>query len=213
MVPIHTHWSVTPWQRYDAEPPPETEPRRVPQPDGSTLLVSEPLDPSWRQSHRILGAEIHDHDRDVTYRATLGERGQLDHLEIVARGHIDEGIQRRVPIERIRRTVSEHLQAQAAAQAEHGPDTFVITPPGGLVDPTRKGEVPDAEEIADLMADHGLDRHALAARYRRPVRTVDRWITNARNMFPDRVPPATRGAAASRYQLNQLRENGKRNQG
>lgn len=210
-VPIHTQWSVVPWWRYDADLPPGAEPQRVRQPDGTTLFVSELPDPEWEQRHRIPGAEINDHDRGVTYRATLDDRGQIDHLEIVVRGHVHPGTERHLPVDRIQRAVSEHLQATARAQVTDGPGTIVIVPPGGLVDPTRRGEVPPAEEIADLMGKNALGRKAIADRYGRNVRTVDRWITNARKEFPDRMPPATRGTAAATYGLNQLRENGKRN--
>ncbi|MFT4226314.1 hypothetical protein [Micropruina sp.] len=129
--------------------------------------------------------EIYDHDRRVTYRATVDPRTrELDHLEVIAGDHIDDNMLRRVPVDRIRRVARAE-----ATQHLHGSLTFTL--PGGLSDPTQPGQVPTDEEVAELLR-QGFERADLARLYQRNVRTVDRWIRNARLAFPD-VPQATRG--------------------
>lgn len=136
----------------------------------------------------VPGAEIHDHYRNTTYRATIDQRGKLDHLETVSRGsEIDENALRRVPVERIRRAVFEQVQAQ------HGTDagTLVFTPPGGVRFTEGEGP-PEPEELARLMKDHGMRRQELARHYDTAVKNVDRWIRNARRQRPDLPWPAQR---------------------
>lgn len=193
MSPVQTDWAVVPWQHQDDEPPslPSTTIRM---PDGSSWLVSEAPDPAWLSGHTRRGAEIADAFRGVTYRATIDrETGELDHLEVILsdRSRINENLLRRVPVERIRRVVLQHLieDEQANPAGRDGEQVLVFTLPGGLTDPSQTGQVPPAEEIAELM-NRGLGRQEIAKHYRRPVRTIDRWIRDARRSLPDRVPPA-----------------------
>lgn len=174
---VQEAWSVVSWFRY-AEPVPELG-RGTIELNGETLAVSEPLDAAWAAEHRRDGAEIHDHDRGVTYRATTDQRGRLDYLEVVIDNGrlIDENAMRRVPVATIRRAVLQHLAAVARARADEGGDVIVIGMPGSL------RERPTLEEIAELMAD-GHDRQALHARFRDvPKRTVDGWMRRARTLI------------------------------
>lgn len=125
------------------------------------------------------GAEIHDHDRDVTYRATVDAQGALDYLSVEVRGHIDDNAMRRVPVARIRRQVL----AQVAAQAQAGGDrVLTLSLPGTLSDR------PSLEEVAALMAE-GRDRAWFHAAYPSvPPRTVDGWMTRARRKYPQTAP-------------------------
>lgn len=144
------------------------------------MELRERLDPEWAAKHRRHGAAIHDHDRGVSYYATVDpDRLELDYLSVEAHGHIDENVMRRVPVQRIRREVVRHYLAQQKAEAEK-PGSFLFTPPGGLTDTRSKGQAPSLEEVADLVNSRNFDRHALAAHFARSVRTVDRWLTQAR---------------------------------
>lgn len=173
MTPVQDDWSVVTWWRYDVEPP-ETE-RKLVGPDGHVVFVRELLDPAWDAEHRREGAEIHDHLRHVTYRATVDARGALDHLEVVVEGGaIDENAMRRVPTATIRRVVLDQVAEAARARAELGDDAIVIGLPGSLRDK------PTLAEVADLM-DQGYDRAAFHAMYPHSnKRTVDGWMTRAR---------------------------------
>jgi hypothetical protein len=193
MTPIHTSWSVLSWFRYDADPP-AVPTRTMTTPDGQTWEFQESMSQEWARVHMRRGAEIHDHDRNVTYRATVDpETGDLDHLEVIVKGWIDDNTMRRVPVNRIRREVLKHVAADAEARAQEGEEVITMTLPGGLADPADRGIVPPLEEIADLMSRYGLGRQELAARYGRPVRTVDGWIRRARQTVPERIPPPKQG--------------------
>lgn len=122
------------------------------------------------------GALIHDHDRDVTYRATVDpEKGRLDHLEVIVHGWIDDNAMRRVPVDRIRREV---LAQVAADKATAGDDAFTLVLPGGL------SERPALEEVARLIRE-GWDRARFHAAYPEvPKRTVDGWMRRARAKYP-----------------------------
>lgn len=181
--PLHTSWSVVPWGRYDADPP-DFPPRTLTTPDGHRWEVREPMDPAWHANHWCEGVQIHDHDRGVTYRATVDDRGRLDHLEVICSegAAIDENVTRRVPVDRIRRVARVHVNAQRNA----GPDEIVFTLPGGVrfnpgrLTPDHRGDKPPLEELADRMIRLGEGRQELAAHYGRKVRTVDGWVRQAR---------------------------------
>lgn len=195
--PVHTSWSVVPWSRLTAEPPAHTGPTGATVTIEGTVYDLVPTIPAaWRSAHTRHGVEIHDHARNVTYRATVhpARPTELDHLEVIAHGHVDDNAMRRVPVERIRREVLNHLAAMAAA----GPNALVLTLPGGLTEPSRPGEVPSPEELADRMTRHGWGRQELATFYRRPVRTVDGWIRRARQSHPHLMPAPTQGARGNR---------------
>lgn len=185
--PVQTAWSVVPWVRYDAEPP-----GGWPASTGATATVGgvvhdlvPQVPEAWLSAHRRLGVEIHDHDRGVTYRATVNpERPQeLDYLETIARGHIDDNVMRRVPVERIRQEVLTHLAAQQRAASGE----VIITAPGGLAD-----GLPGPEELAAHMA-QGWGRRQIATHYGANLRTVDGWIRRARQARPDIMPAPTQG--------------------
>jgi hypothetical protein len=55
---------------------------------------------------------------------------------------------------------------------------------------------PDVAEIAALITD-GYTREQIAQRYARQVRTVERWMAQAREAYPD-IPRAVRGRPATR---------------
>ncbi|MDP3969107.1 MAG: hypothetical protein Q8Q02_12590 [Nocardioides sp.] len=207
MAPIQSSWSRGPWWRYTTEPP--TFSTRVAR-DLSKRIEGCPDDASVTITAALLrdllahvlppedgrpGAEIHDHDRHVTYRATVDPAtSDLDHLEVIVHGWIDDNAMKRVPVARIRREVLAQVAADAQARAEEGHgEVFTLVLPGGLTegDGTRYAP-PPLEEVAQLMR-KGLDRHALAERYGRPVRTVDGWIRRARQQMPDQMPARTSG--------------------
>lgn len=193
MTPIQSSWSRGPWWRYDTEPP-TVPPVTITADDGTSWVLSEPMDPAWHAAHIRHGAEIHDHDRNVTYRATVDpETSDLDHLEVIVHGWPDDNVMKRVPVARIRRQVLAQVADDARARAASGPEVVSVVLPGGL----REGggtryAPPPLEEVARLMRD-GLDRHALAERYGRPLRTVDGWIRRARQQMPDQMPARTSG--------------------
>jgi len=191
MTPTYSAWSTAPWGRYDTEPP-ALPTRTITTPDGQTWEVSEPVDPAWHREHWHEGAEVHDHDRGVTYRATVDPRtGRLDHLEVVIDGGgIDDNALRRVPVERVARAVRVQVNADARARAEDGPETFTVGLPGSL---RREGDKPALEELADRMTRLGEGRQELAAHYGRNLRTVDNWIREARQSIPEQMPAARRG--------------------
>ena len=184
MTPIHTAWSVAPWRHHATEPP--TFPTRLARelaervegrPDDARVMVPagvlrDLLAAGTARQGGAPGAQIHDHDRDVTYRATVNERGELDFLAVEVRGHIDDNALRRVPVARIRREVL----SQVKADAEAGGVTFVL--PGGL------SERPSLEEVARLIRE-GRDRAWFHAAYPNvPKRTVDGWMRRARQQYP-----------------------------
>ena len=204
MTPIHHDWSVTSWERPEDDDNPEPPmPRRGdlsamlaeldsnPEATSATVdaaLLRSLLHHALREYPTVPGAEIHDHYRNTTYRATIDQRGKLDHLETVSRGvGIDENALRRVPVERIRRAVFEQVQAQHGAEA----GTLMFTPPGGVRFTDGEGP-PDAEELARLMKDRGMHRQELARHYGTAVKNVDRWVRNARRQQPD-LPWPTQG--------------------
>lgn len=180
MTPIQSQWSVVPWTRYDTEPP-DRALIATAEVDGRAVEMFEPMDPEWHRQHARHGAQIHDHDRDVTYRATVDERGDLDHLTVEVHGFIDDNALRRVPVARIRSAVLE--QVAQAAREDEGVLSFLL--PGGLT------ERPDLGEVARLLHE-GKDRAWFHAQWPEPEwnkRTVDGWIYRARKKYPD-GPPA-----------------------
>lgn len=188
MTPLQDEWSVWPWWRYDAELP-DTE-GTVTGTDGVRYVISEAIDPAWAALHRREGASIHDHDRGVTYNATVDDRGQLDYLEVIIDNGrmIDDNAMRRVPIATIRRVVLDHLASAARARAVEGDDVITLTLPGGL------SSRPSLEDVAKLMRE-GYDRPALHAMFpsARP-RTVDGWMRRARQKYPT-TPDGARPSA------------------
>ncbi len=184
MTPIHTAWSAAPWRHHDSEPPTfpgrlarELAERIADRPEDARVVVPagvlrDLLAAATSPEGGTPGAQIHDHDRDVTYRATVNERGELDFLAVEVRGHIDDNALRRVPVARIRREVL----SQVKADAETGGVTFVL--PGGL------SERPSLEEVARLIRE-GRDRTWFHAAYpETPKRTVDGWMRRARAKYP-----------------------------
>ncbi|GAA4817155.1 hypothetical protein GCM10025786_24300 [Nocardioides caeni] len=164
----------------------------------SVGVVRDLLAAATAGAHGSPGAQIHDHDRDVTYRASVDPAtSDLDHLEVVVRGWIDDNVLKRVPVARIRREVLAQVAEDRRARAAGGPDALTFVRPGGLVggDGGRYSP-PPLDEVARLMRE-GLDRHALAERFGRPLRTVDGWIRRARQEYPDDVPPRTSGRRRS----------------
>ncbi len=203
--PIETSWSSVPWSRPAGEqqPPPVNRSfvqglldRIKGRPDDARAVVDVGLirdlaHNALGSTEPIYGAQIHDHDRGVTYSVTLDpETSEIDYLQVTISGAglVDENALRRVPVERIRRAVLEQLRGDARARAEHGPDAFTFAMPGTLSDdqPRRaRSAKPNIEDVADLM-ERGLDRHALATRYGAKLRTVDRWMTQARRTLAQR---------------------------
>lgn len=206
MTPIETSWSSSPWWRTE-DPSPglphrdraELAQRIEGRPDDSRVMLTagtlRALLAAAGPGAGAWGAEIHDHDRDVSYRATVDPRtSDLNHLEVVIRGFVSDNALARVPVARIRRVVLAQVAADQRARAEDGSEgSFTVTLPGGYSrgDGSRFAP-PSTDEVAELMR-QGLDRNAIAARYGgRPVRTVDRWMTRARAEYPD-LPSRTRG--------------------
>lgn len=202
MTPEHYEWSVGRWERYIEEPPrravAETE-------DGGRVEIYEPLTPEWEAANIRHGAIVYDPRRRFSYRATIDpETRELDYLEVVIDGAHEvsrlQGRQVSLPIERLHKVVREFVIENLRADAEAGRRVIALVLPGGLADGDgSKGNPPPSEEIVRLMSkEHGLglDRSAVAARYGRKVRTVDRWIARARKELPDLMPAARRGRAA-----------------
>ena len=207
MTPIESSWSRGPWTRPLTEPPtfPASVARDIAarlegRSDDSRVLldigvVRDLLAAATAPSRGSPGAWIHEQDRNVTYRATVDPAtSDLDHLEVIVRGWIDDNVLKRVPIARIRREVLAQVAEDRRARAVEVRDdvmTFVL--PGGLTsgDGSRYSP-PPLDEVARLMRE-GLDRHALAERYGRPLRTVDGWIRRARKQYPEQVPARTSG--------------------
>jgi hypothetical protein len=177
-------WSVWPFSRFDAEEP-ERE-RRVKGSDGKWHVVLDPLDPAWVAKHQRHGSRIHDHDRAVTYEATVDERGRLDYLRVTFESGrlIDENAMRRVPVATIRRVVLEQHRERAAL-GDQADEVLSFVLPGGL------RERPTLEEVAELMG-QGYDRPALHAMYPNVnKRTVDGWMVRARRLqTPDGKSPS-----------------------
>ncbi|QGF22430.1 hypothetical protein [Raineyella fluvialis] len=191
-------WSVTPWGRYDEEPP---DPGIVPVtgPDGREMELRERLDPAWHAAHWHYGAEIRDRDRGVTYRATVGQDARLDYLSVeVAGDQIDQNSLRRLPTERIRR-----VTASLANVTKRGRVAFILAgePSSGTepVEEGQRGDKPPLSEVAHRMLTLGEGRHELAAHYGRNVRTVDNWIREAR---VKRLIPETRAELRARQERN-----------
>lgn len=197
MSPIQTSWLVTSWSRLDADPPASALVSKGSITiDGQTHTLVPELDAAWKTAHTRYGAQITDLDRHVVYRATVDERGELDHLEVVCQGHIDDNAMRRVPVARIRRAAQSEALEQTRLLREEGERQLLVTLPGGVEDAATKkrGTVPPLEEIAQQITEKGLGRQQLAIIYERPIRTVDRWITKARKqgLLPP-APQAKRG--------------------
>lgn len=211
MTPLESRWSRGPWTRPGVEPPTipaslgrDLAARLDGRPDDSRVLlpvglVRDLLAAASADLTGTPGAQIHDHDRNVTYRASVDPASSdLDHLEVIVRGWIDDNVLKRVPVARVRREVLAQVAEDRRARASAGHDdamTFAL--PGGLTagDGARYSP-PPLDEVARLMRE-GLDRHALAERYGRPLRTVDGWIRRARQQYPDDVPPRTSGRRRS----------------
>lgn len=210
MTPIESRWSCGPWTRHLTEPPTfrtsvarDMEAWLEGRPDDSSVMlpvgvVRDLLAAAVAPGPGAPGAQIHDHDRDVTYRATVDPAtSDLDHLEVIVRGWIDDNVMKRVPVARVRREVLAQVAADRSARAAGGDDVMTLVLPGGLTggDGSRYSP-PPLEEVARLMG-AGLDRHALAERYGRPLRTVDGWIRRARQQYPEQGPARTRGRRRS----------------
>ncbi len=175
-------WSVFPWGRYDADPPPSAPwwPSTHTDANRKQWEVSELVDPKWHAEHWHEGAQIHDSRRGICYRATVDQRGQLDHLEVLIDGYIDANALNRlgsVPIERITRATN----LQVIAKHEAGDGGLAITLEGGLSDGDGSPySPPSADELKELLEDHPTWwRYEVAAHYQRSVRTVDRWLRQA----------------------------------
>ncbi len=190
-----SRWSVVPWERWDAEPPDGTA--GTVQLDGRTWELREPLAPAWKEQHVRRGACVHDSRRAITYRATVDAAGEIDHLEVVLAGPFRPDALVKltsVPIMAIQREVNLLL----IAQAEAGPGVLVFTAEGGTEGAEGDGSPyspPTSQQLLDLLTEHpGWGRSEIAAHYGRNVRTVDRWLREARR-DPDighLMPPVTR---------------------
>ncbi|KAA9149503.1 hypothetical protein F6B41_25465 [Microbacterium lushaniae] len=117
---------------------------------------------------------------NVLYSATMDGHDRLTHVTVTVSGDDIEAA-RFIDIQRAARELRAFI-------AQHG------------VPWRTSSAVPSAEEIADLVERRGWGRNELAAHYRRPVRTVDRWMRDARAAFPDRMPAPTRGPSARKTQ-------------
>lgn len=196
MTPLESRWSVVPWTRYTAEPP-NSAPIGTAEIEGVTVDVFDQMDPEWHREHVRHGAQIHDHDRDVTYKATINQRGELDHLEVIVHGYIDDNTMRRVPVARIRRVVLEQVGEFARVRANHGEGVLSLVLPGGLT------ERPDLEEVARLMRE-GWDRKRFHEAWPEPDwphRTVDGWMRRARQKYPT-DPPSGQTARTPKKENN-----------
>lgn len=191
MRKVVSNWSVAGWTRYDEDEPDRERGRlAVTRADGSGQVeqfdVLERPDEEWRASHRRQGAQITDHKRGVTYKATLGADGEIDHLQVTLSGPVTEqtvGRLRSIPLGRIRAEV----RAQLVAERKAGPGALVFTPEGGVPDGEADGthyHPPTTDELLAVLADKPDDnlsaRQYLAAYYQRGVKTVDRWLARAR---------------------------------
>lgn len=207
MTPIHNAWSVWPWSRFD-----EPEPANDYGNQGTATLPNGviadlvPRNPEgWEDQHRRNGVRIHDHDRKVTYYATVDQRGKLDHLVVEVNGFIDENALRRVPVRRIEQVAHNRALElrKAREEATDGKEPFLVGLPGHLTEPAKPGGVPSAEEIAELMTTRGMGRQQLARHYQRPVRTIDGWIRRARKEAPDLMPASRKSTAKHNPLTNQ----------
>ena len=204
MSPIESAWSVVPWRRDsdDAAPPlPDAVVRELTEriedrPDDARVMITagtlRDLLPRSTPDSGWLGAEIHDDDRSVTYRATVDPKtSDLNHLEVIVRGWIDDNSMRRVPVARIRREVLRQVAADARERIIEGhPDVFTVVLPGGQI------ERPSLEEVAQLIR-KGRDRAWFHATFPTvPQRTVDGWMRRARKKFP--MTPGKPSAGSTR---------------
>lgn len=202
-----SQWQVVSWSRLTKEPPDRRQ--GTAQVCDKTYELLELEDPEWNAKHLRRGAEIYDERREVTYRATLDpDTLELDYLEVVPRGPFTKpdgsGYEnferlRSIPLVRIHSVVCEHVLAELRAEQEAGGSVTMFTLPGGLAEggDGSMRKPPSSEEIAHLMRPAtvgglGLDRRGVAAHYGRNQRTVDRWITRARDELPEQMPKARR---------------------
>lgn len=141
------------------------------------------------RTRRHPGAEVHDPDRRVTYRVSVGVR---DGRAVVRTLEIEpdddttpvDVAMLRVPVDALARFVQVFL-----AEHESAGGGFFMVRPGGISLPD---DVPTPEEIAALRS-RGVSREDIAKQYSRSLSTVDDWIGRAYREVPDLMPPRRRG--------------------
>jgi len=132
------------------------------------------------------GAIITDHQLGVTYRATISTEHvgvpRLASLEIEGLDLAQHPKGFRVPVQ----TVAEITAAELARPA----DTFTWD-----MDAKPRGERPEPEELLALVQ-RGEGNAKIAAKYQRPIDTVNRWLREARRDHPELAWPARRRGPA-----------------
>lgn len=179
------NWILTPWSRYEGD---TAALKGTVEINGETLELWEPRNEEQRRE----GAAIWDRSRNLTYRATLDPRtNELDYLEACfdGSGNVASRTGQRMvfPVARIESAVQAFV-AEHRENAKTG-EILAMIDSRNLDNKDADGSMrkpPPSSTIADLMLLGQLNRHEIAARYNRPVRTVDRWMTNARKEFPER---------------------------
>lgn len=168
---------------------------------GVLRQIVEHLQPEPASSYER-GAEVHDEEAGVTYRATIGrDRGRrwLRTVEVIP-DDIAAPEQRvfRVPTNVVAALVAE-VHAAEAGEARTDAELRMTFGDSSVVfgvrhAPPEPSSVPTAEQLARLMHD-GLNRREIAGYFGRSVNTVDQWLRRARREQPDLFPERTRGPA------------------
>ncbi|MCW2845851.1 MAG: hypothetical protein JWN22_3767 [Nocardioides sp.] len=189
MTPTHRNWQVTTDHRVKDQHDPETG--------------------DWIGTEEVMGGVVHDPDRGVLYRVTLGRRRQgkgdsergVTHREPVGSGPavwlasltieprngapVDAAMLRRVPVQRLAEAVATQYAREAALWA--GDDDEPLPSEVSL-----RGDVPTSEQVEAMLLG-GETRQTIAARYSRSPSTVSDWIGRAYRERPQTMPPRRRG--------------------
>lgn len=189
MTPIHRNWQVTTDHRMSDHYDPESG--------------------DWIGAGEVMGGVVHDTDRNVIYRVTLGRRRQskgdpergVTHREPVGSGPavwlaslaiepqngapVDAAMLRRVPVQRLAEAVATQYAREAALWA-HDSDEALPS------EVSLRGDVPTSEQVEAMLLS-GETRQTIAARYSRSPSTVSDWIGRAYRERPQTMPPRRRG--------------------
>ncbi len=189
MTPTHRNWQVTTDHQVHDRHDPETG--------------------DWIGAEEVMGGVVHDPDRGVLYRVTLGRRRQgkgdpergVTHREPIGAGPavwlasltiepqngapVDAAMLRRVPVQTLAEAVATQYAREAAlwAHDDDGRVTGEVSLPG---------DVPTSEQVEAMLLS-GETRQTIAARYSRSPSTVSDWIGRAYRERPQTMPPRRRG--------------------
>lgn len=190
MTPGKRNWIIGPWSVWRA--------RIFDKPFRHEGELVESLWHTAHQRHpfsqKVEGARIDDHDKGLTYEATIGQGdGQvwLESLTIIANRpgqRIDHALLNGIPTKRIAEQVQLHLAEQQALREQTGSRrAFVIGQESPVVGRT---EPPTMDELAELVT-AGETRGSLAKLFGVSPSAVDNWLGKARRAGV--IKPATTG--------------------